>query len=91
MFRISAPFQRIMIATVKSRLEVLMDLLEFYNSRVQAGSTLTDGWASPDLWLRDIAKMRDILREYCPGYVEEFDAERKRQREFTGRLQEANR
>ena len=82
---------RTMIATIKSRLEVLTDLLDFYNNRVQAGSTLTGGWASPDIWLRDIAHLREMLKEHCPGYIEKFDAERKRQREFTKRLQEANR
>ena len=76
---------RNVIATVKSRLEVLTDLLEFYNSRLQAGSNKTS-WASPDRWLKDIAKMRDILREYCPGYIEEFDNDRKKTREYRAKL-----
>jgi len=77
---------RIVIATLKSRLEVLTDLLEFYNDRVQAGSTLTRNWASPDVWLRDIAHLREMLREHQPGFIEQFDAERKRNKEFRAKL-----
>ena len=77
---------RIVIARLKSRLEVLTDLLEFYNDRVQAGSTLTRNWASPDVWLRDIAYLRELLREHCPGYVDKFDAERKEAREYRAKL-----
>ena len=83
--RIAHLLARTMIATLKSRLEVLTDLLEFYNDRVQAGSTLASGWASPDIWLRDIALLREKLGENCPGYIEEFDNERKRAREYRAR------
>ena len=79
---------RTMIATIKSRLEVLTDLLDFYNNRVQAGSTLTGGWASPDIWLRDIAHLREMLKEHCPGYIEEFDNDRKAKREYRAKLLE---
>ena len=75
-----------MIATAKSRLEVITDLLEFYNDRVQAGSILASGWANPDVWLRDIAYLRELLREHCPGYIEDFDNERKKAREYRAKL-----
>ena len=84
--KIVNPPERTMIDTAKSRLEVLTDLLEFYNDRVQAGSTLTSGWASPDVWLRDIAYLRELLREHQPGYVEKFDGERKEAREYRAKL-----
>ena len=84
--KIVNPPERTMIDTAKSRLEVITDLLEFYNDRVQAGSVWTDAWASPDVWLRDIAYLRELLREHCPGYVDKFDAERKEAREYRAEL-----
>jgi len=79
------------IQGLKSRLDTLTGLLEFYGERCQAGSIYVHMWANPDVWLRDIAYIREVLRERCPGYVEEFDEQRRREREYREKLREANR
>ena len=60
-----------------SRLEVLTDLIEFANQRIERGSNYTYGWADLKRWNQDVKNLRASLPKCA---VEEFDERRKRQK-----------
>ena len=56
-----------------SRLEVLTDLVEFAESRLEVNSTRTASWCDPQTytkWLTDIAMLRSMIPKED---LEEFD------------------